>query len=446
MHTLILFGASGDLAKEKLYPALFDLFQAGEKLRCIGFARTPLDEKAFRTLIHNAIRGQKKNAAADDVEKFLKHCSYVSGAYDQASIAHLKKHLTQLTATEHAGRLSFYLATPMDHTLIRNIVGGLMKNDLIDSECAIALEKPFGFDGPSAQKINRVLARSFNEEQIYRLDHYLAKGMVQDLLALRFANPIFEPVWNARHIERIDMAINETAGIRKRGQYYEQSGAIRDMLQNHALQLLAFTAMDQPESLQAASIHQEKIQVFRRLRLFGGQGIENIRIGQYRGYHEEAFVDPQSLTETSAALCLEIDTPRWRGVPITVASGKKMGSRSTDITILFRKKEYSLWDEMNHQLAQNSFHINIQPDNDIRLRLNSEFDSQKKSVHPTDLRFGFLDNARLFKDPYENALHDFFHRDQGIFLNAKEIALSWKLIDSVLRLIAPVREKILQIY
>src|SRR3990167_6310508 len=143
MHTLILFGASGDLAKEKLYPALFDLFQAGEKLRCIGFARTPLDEKAFRTLIHNAIRGQKKNAAADDVEKFLKHCSYVSGAYDHASIAHLKKHLTQLTATEHAG--------------------GLMKNDLIDSECAIALEKPFGFDGPSAQKINRVLARSFNE-------------------------------------------------------------------------------------------------------------------------------------------------------------------------------------------------------------------------------------------------------------------------------------------
>lgn len=449
MQTFVLFGASGDLAKEKLYPALFDLFLAGEKLRCIGFARTLIESDAFHMLVRASVLKQKPDAESTALESFLKYFSYVNGSYDTDGIASLKRHLSERASgseeeTKHG--LSFYLAIPVEYDIIESIVTGLSSNGIINERSAIAIEKPFGLDGASASRLNALLDSYFSEEQIYRIDHYLAKGMVQDLFAFRFANPIFEPIWNNQYIEEIRVVIAEDSGIRKRGQYYERAGVIRDMLQNHALQLLAFTTMDQPENLKAASIHREKIRILRELRLFENSGLDAIEIGQYRGYREEAFVDPHSLVETSGTLRLEIDNAKWRGVPLIITSGKKMKRRSTDITILFKKKTCCLWDDTDCELQQNSLHINIQPDNDIRLRLNSEFNPEQKCAYPVDLRFGFLDNEYLFKDSYENALRDFFHRDQGIFLNAEEISLSWKLIDGALDLIRPVREEILKIY
>jgi glucose-6-phosphate 1-dehydrogenase len=204
--------------------------------------------------------------------------------------------------------------------------------------------------------------------------------------------------------------------------------------------------MEQPENLKPESIHCEKIRIFRKLRLFGNDKLENIAVGQYDGYRSEEFVAPDSLVETRASIRLEMDTPKWKGVPMTISTGKKMPKKTTDIIVIFRKPSHSLWEASGCSLAENRIQINIQPHNDIRLRLNSEFSTEKKCAYPADLRFGFADNLELFKEPYENALHDFFARDQGTFLNAEEILLSWKLVDQVRAIIEPVRGKILEKY
>lgn len=434
---LVLFGASGDLAKEKLYPALFDLFLRGESIVVTGYGRTELSPLDFHILVKKSVLAKRPKAQEEDLERFSAHFHYVAGSYDTRGIK-------RLSGKEK--NLFFYLAIPSEFELIKAIISGLAKNHLLTPGSAIALEKPFGLDFVSAKKLNRLLTKYFGENQIYRIDHYLAKNTVRDLLALRFANPIFEPVWNNRSIREIKIEIYENEGIRKRGQYYEQSGAIRDMLQNHALQLLAFTMMDQPENFRPGSIHTEKIKLFRKLRLFDNGGLENITLGQYAGYQEEEFVAHNSLVETAASFRLEINTPKWRGVPITIATGKKMPEKTTDITIFFKKAEHCLWEESGCSLVENQIKINIQPKNEITLRLNSEFSPEKKCAFPNDLRFGFIDNRFSFKDPYDNALHDFFVKDQGIFLNSEEILLSWKFIDSLLSLINPKRSEILKTY
>lgn len=439
---LVLFGASGDLAKEKLYPALFDLFLRDEGVHVTGCGRTTFSDDEFREIVRKAVAAKRPRAERSDIKTFVSCFRYVSCSYDAAGMKPLALALRGIPKKS----LFFYLAVPSEYGLIRNIVEGLAGNGLIAKSSSLALEKPFGSDTVSAKRLNALLAKYFDESQIYRLDHYLAKDMVRDLLALRFANPIFDPIWNSRYIREIQVVIHEDEGIRKRGQYYERSGAIRDMLQNHALQLLAFTVMDQPENLKPESIHREKIRIFRKLRLFGNDKLENISIGQYDGYRDEPFVTPDSQVETRATIRLEADTPKWKGVPMTISTGKKMPKRTTDITVVFRKPEHTLWEASGCSLAENRIRINIQPDNDIRLRLNSEFSTEKKCAFPADLRFGFADNLELFKEPYENALHDFFAKDQGTFLNAEEILLSWKLIDPVLAIIDPVRGKILEKY
>jgi glucose-6-phosphate 1-dehydrogenase len=439
---LVLFGASGDLAKEKLYPALFDLFMRDEGVRVTGCGRTMFTDDEFRTIVADAVAIKRPRVDRSDIKTFVSCFRYVACEYNVPGM----KLLADAIRSSKAKSVFFYLAIPSEFGLIRNIVEGLAANRLATKSSSLALEKPFGSDLASAKRLNALLARHFDESQIYRLDHYLAKDMVRDLLALRFANPIFDPIWNNRYIREIRIDIHESEGIRKRGQYYERSGAIRDMLQNHALQLLAFTMMDQPKNLKPESIHREKIRLFRKLRLFGNDKLENVALGQYDGYRNEPFVEPDSLVETKASIRLEIDTPRWRGVPIVIETGKKMPKRTTDIVVTFRKPEHTLWEASGCSLAENRITINIQPQNDIRLRLNSEFSTDKKCAFPTDLHFGFADNLELFKEPYENALHDFFAEDQGTFLNAEEIHLSWKFIDQVRAIIGPVREKILKKY
>lgn len=445
LHTdkeLVLFGASGDLAKEKLYPALFDLFLRDEGVRVTGFGRSAFSHEAFRMLVKDAVGAKRKSAKTEDIEAFSSCFRYYAGTYDHDGM----KALADALRGTPKRALFFYLAIPSSYELIETIIHGLDGNRLLGKTTSLALEKPFGSDLSSAKKLNALLAKHLDESQIYRLDHYLAKDMVRDLFALRFANPVFDPVWNAKYIKDISIEIWEDEGIRKRGEYYERSGVIRDMLQNHALELLAFTTMEQPGSQKPADIHQEKIRIFRKLRLFGNDKLENIGIGQYDGYRQEPLVAKDSLVETKASIRLEIDSPRWRGIPITIASGKKMPKKTTDITVTWKKPEHTLWEASGCSLAENRIRINIQPDNEIRLRLNSEFSTEKKCAYPADLRFAFADNAYAFKEPYDNALHDFFAKDQGTFLNAEEIRLSWEFIDGVLAVIDPVREKILKTY
>ncbi len=435
----ILFGASGDLARQKLYPALFHLFDPAVVMRRVGFSRTEMTNAEFREMIRGSILVAQPTADAARLELFLLSWEYVFGSYDAKGIG-------QLVAVGVSGKSYFYLSIPSGLDLIRGIVGGLAEHRLISKESTIVLEKPFGFDLASARAVNRVVRKHFDETRIFRIDHYLAKDLVQDMLALRFANPIFEPIWNETYIEKVEIEIKEEEGIRYRGQYYDRSGLIRDMIQNHALQLLAFAVMDAPRDLSATSIHKEKITVFRKIRLFDEDVRKSVSLGQYRGYTDEPYVAKGSLTETFASLQVRIDRPGWRHVPITIMSGKRLDRKSTDITVTFKKNSKSMWNNMGCDIASNIVKINVQPHNDIRLQLNSEYSTSDKCAYPTELRFGFKDNKFILKESYENALRDLFADDQSIFINSKEIELSWQFIDGILEKIAPLRKKMMRVY
>ncbi|MDD5397229.1 MAG: glucose-6-phosphate dehydrogenase [Candidatus Moranbacteria bacterium] len=439
MKTFILFGASGDLARQKLYAALFELYAEESDFRRIGFARTEMTNAEFREIVKESVEAYVAKPDSKKLEKFLQTWEYVSGSYDSNGIA-------QLAQCCIVGEVFYYLSIPSGLELIQGVVNGLAKNNLINDGSSIVLEKPFGFDFGSAKKINLFVQKHFKETQIYRIDHYLAKDLVQDMLALRFANPIFEPIWNGKYIEKIDIDIKEDEGIRSRGQYYDKAGAIKDMIQNHALQLLAFSTMDKPASLSAKSIHEGKNAILKRIKLWSESAAEAISIGQYDGYKNEPYVSPDSDTETLASIKVRIDSPKWRTVPVTITSGKKMDKKTTDITIHFKKNSKNIWEGRGCEVQNNIIHINVQPDNDIRLKLNSEYDASDKCAYPTELRFGFRDNKMLLKEPYENALRDLFAHDQSIFINSKEILLSWKFIDGVLEKIKPLRKKMLKKY
>ncbi|NCQ06283.1 MAG: glucose-6-phosphate dehydrogenase (NADP(+)) [Candidatus Moranbacteria bacterium] len=434
----VLFGASGDLAKEKLYPALFDVFQPTDTIRYIGYARTVIRNDAFKKIVRDSVLKKYPEADAKKLDIFIDRFEYCSGTYDAHGIEQLKRNSSTVDRY-------YYLALPSSYTLLKDIVDGLSVHGL-NKKSIIVLEKPFGSDKLSAKRLNELLLKHFSEDQIYRIDHYLAKDLVQDMLAMRFANPIFWPIWNNTYIESITISIKESEGIRDRGQYYDQAGAIKDMIQNHAMQLLAFTVMDQPKSLSASAIHKEKIRIFENIQLFNNDTLHTLAIGQYEGYRNEQHIPADSMTETYASMTVEIDVPEWRGVPIRIVSGKKLDEKTTDIIITFKKTNSNLWEKEGCQIERNQIRINVQPHNDIHLRLNSEFNSTQKCALPINLHFGFKDNKHLLKDPYENALRDLFNNDQSIFIGSQEILLAWKFIDTVLETLNISRAKNLEIY
>ncbi len=434
----VLFGASGDLSREKIYPALFNVFDPEKQFSYLGYSRTYFSDEEFKNLVREAVLKKYPQADLKKLTEFVGRFHYICGSYDAEGIAQLKH--TKKNVFRY-----YYLAIPSDLVLIKNIVEGLDHHRLV-KKSVIVLEKPFGFDYDSAKKLNNFLRRFFSEEMIYRIDHYLAKDLVQDILALRFANPIFVPVWNNRYIQDITINIWEKEGIRNRGQYYENSGAIKDMIQNHALQLLALTLMERPKSLSYNDIDIAKTNIFKKIKLFTcGRGMP-VMIGQYQGYRQEKYVDPKSLVETFVSMVLEVDHEDWRGVPIHIVSGKKMARKTTDIIINFKNIEHCFWNQNRCQIKNNQIRINIQPHNDIHLQLNSEFDPASKCAIPTVLRFGFEDNKFILKDSYENALQDLFCQDRLTCTNSSEILLAWKFIDQVIKLLESNRKEKLVIY
>lgn len=320
-HEFVLFGASGDLAKEKLFPALYTVFASGKRANFIGYARTPMSTEEFRKIVKNSVKSRGKKVDEKILSEFVASWIYVAGSYDSKGLEKLPK------CGKNFYRY-YYLAIPTSAELVQNICEGLAQDDCIAPDSVIVLEKPFGFDYASAQKLNRILGKYFSEKQIYRIDHYLARDLVQDLLALRFANPIFEQIWNGKYIEEIRIEIKEQEGIRGRGQYYEKAGAIRDMLQNHALQLLELTVMNQPKNLTPEAIHKEKLKVIKKMKLYEFGNEMPIKIGQYKGYRDEPFVAKDSLVETKAEIAVEVDLPKWRRVPIRIMFRQKNGQKN----------------------------------------------------------------------------------------------------------------------
>ncbi|MCL4384604.1 hypothetical protein M1116_04065 [Patescibacteria group bacterium] len=413
MKNFVVFGASGDLAKNYIYPALANLLKTGLEFDYWGYGRTPFTPSEFTALVAAA-------SGRDLASRF----HYLSGPYSLAGLALLK---TQLRYPDSI----FYLGIPTSPELVTDILSALLKLHLISPESMIAIEKPFGFDLPSARLLMNRIRSLVDFEQVFLVDHYLTKELVKNIISLRFANPVLESVWDRFHIKSLEITATETRGIDNRGQYYDRVGALRDMIQNHVLQLIALITMAQPTGISTPAFAAEKLRILKKIRLFNNDFSANVRTGQYQSYLQEKDVHPHSTTETFVQLNLEVNTPQWRGVLIRVVTGKKLEQKSTEIKVIFQNNLRCLWGELCPLLTPNQLIINIYPHNEIRLVLNSEFNPSRVLPQAVDFRLGYSDEKQLMHTAYENVITDIANRDRINSPTYPEILAQWQLIDTI---------------
>ena len=453
---VIIFGASGDLTARKLIPAIYNLAHDGllpADFYLIGFGRKVIPDEEFQKVAAGAIKEFSRREPNPDVwARLAPRTLYVSGGYDEKAafdrlgtrIAGLEKEIGQQL------QALFYISTPptVFAPIIQNLgASGLAARYLRQpnqSKCII--EKPFGRDLASAQALNKELTTVFEESQVFRIDHYLGKETVQDLLVQRFANSIFEPIWNRNFIDHVQITVAEQVGVEARAGYYEQSGALRDMIQNHTMQLLALTAMEPPVSMDAESMRDEKVKVLKaihplRLNEDGRPG--DVARAQYaegliggkpvQGYLQEEGVNPQSTTETYAALRLSINNWRWQGVPFYLRSGKHMARRVSEIAIRFKRAPGSLFAESDRfQLAANTLAFQIQPDEGLSLILNAKIPGLETRTQPVKMNFKYATTfGSNTPEAYERLVLDAMIGDGTLFIRGDETERSWQLITPI---------------
>jgi len=445
---LVVFGASGDLTGRKLFPALWDLFAAGrlpERFAVVGCARTRLDDSGFRERMRAAVASRPGFEAAA-WERMASRLSYLPLDYgragDYAALAGLLERLDREQGL--GGRRLFYLAVPP--AVYRPIAANLGAAGLArEGEGALArlvIEKPFGHDLPSALDLDRALHRSFAEHQIFRIDHYLAKETVQNILLLRFANAVFEPLWNRRYVESVLVACLETLGVEHRAGFYEQAGVLRDMFQNHMMQLLSLCAMEPPTIFEADRVRDEKVKVYRSLRPFDPERLhEDLILGQYGpggglpGYREEEGVHPGSLTPTFALLRAHIDNWRWQGVPFWLVSGKRLAHKLTRIVVRFRPVPHAVFRGAGGLPAPNRLVLDIAPDNAISLHIQTKRPGPALCLGPSSLRFDFSSgDAGPALDAYGKVLLDVMLGDQTLFWRQDGVEQCWGYLTPILEL------------
>ena len=430
MKTLVLFGASGDLAKEKLFPALYENYKQGFECKYIGYGRTDISSVSFKERI-------TKSIGLNDIN-FLSNFSYLQGNYSKKDLLKLKNLITP-------SETIYYLAIPNRLNIVKDLVLGLKKNLLIEDGSQVVIEQPFGEDLKSAVSLVEFLKAEIGEEKIYAIDHYLAKDLVRNLITLRFANPIFENLWNNQYIEYIDIDIKEKGGIKNRGSYYDKTGAIKDMIQNHGLQLLSLITFDQPQSFNFIDFHKEKESVLKNIRIFNNDFDKNMEIGQYKGYKEEESVNKKSTTETFVKIKVEVNNNRWKGVPISITTGKKLDSKETSIKIYFKPFNNCLWGKKCDLVTRNILTVNIFPQNNITLSINTEFKPNLELPKTKELEFD-LSKDKDLTPPYSNALQDIYNKDKSYIPSFDEILQSWRFVDLVEDWLVDKRDKILKYY
>lgn len=451
---VVIFGASGDLTARKLIPAIYNL--AADNLLpsdffLIGYARTEVPDDDFRQLAVDAIKKFSRRRYQEDVwRRVAERTTYVAGGYDDPkAFTRLQERITRLEKSVGRDVQSlFYISTPP--SVFRPILENLGTSGLAarhaDSALSskVIIEKPFGRDLASARELNRVVGAVFQEKQVYRIDHYLGKETVQDLLVQRFANSIFEPIWNRRYVECVQITVAEDIGVGGRGGYYEQSGALRDMIQNHTMQLLALTAMEPPVSLDAEAVRDEKVKVLRAIRplaltpddgdVVRAQYVEGLVGGtKVPGYREEEGVAPDSTTETYAALRLRIGNWRWEGVPFYVRSGKRLARRVSEIAIQFRRPPGNLFSEahfINH--TANTLAFQIQPDEGSTVLLNAKIPGLETRVQPVKMHFRYKTTfGSNTPEAYERLIVDAMIGDSTLFIRGDETEASWRIVTPV---------------
>ena len=442
---MVIFGASGDLTKRKLFPALYSLAVRQllpEQFAVVGVARTEESDDEFRERMKAAVQEFGRDEFRDDVwERLAAGIRYVTADFMDkgAFFDRVTKVLIGLDEERGiAGNRVCYLAVPPD--VIEPIVEGIGTRPSREGWTRMIVEKPFGHDLASALELNDVLHKYFDESQIYRIDHYLGKETVQNMLALRFANGIFEPLWNRLIIDHVQITVAESIGIEGRAGYYEKAGAIRDIFQNHLLQLVALTAMEPPIDFTSDSVRNEKVKVLKSLSTPGPRDVVR---GQYArgyvegeevpGYREEPRVDPNSMTETYVAAKLFVDNWRWAGTPFYVRTGKRLARRETTIAIEFKRAPHPPFEELAAEgLQPNVLLINIQPDEGVSLAIGAKVPGQGLQIRTVHMDFLYGGAFRTdMPEAYERLLLDCMRGDSTLFTREDEVVEQWQLVDAI---------------
>lgn len=435
---LVIFGASGDLTSRKLVPAMFQLFREKrlpEHFAIIGFARRQKSDDEFRAEMRAGVERYSRSRPLIPSEwaAFGSHISYHVGAFDDPaafeSLASRLRGLPEAAAID--GHFVFYLATSPNY--FDEVPARLSAVGLLGKRQRIVVEKPFGVDGQSAAALSRALHEATEERAIYRIDHYLGKETVQNLLYFRFANSVYEPLWNRRYIDHVQITVAETEGVGTRGGYYDGAGALRDMVQNHLLQLLTLVAMEPPAVLDAESLRDEKVKVLRSVPSFAaGDLAQHVVRAQYEGYRDEARVNPASATESYIGLRLMIDNWRWAEVPFLLRTGKMLQRRTSEIAVVFRKPPSALFQaRCGPALARNVLTLRLQPDEGILLQFNTKKPGQG-IIHPVEMDFSYATRFGSYTpEAYERLLSDALNGDSTLFTRDDEVREAWRLVDSI---------------
>ena len=442
LFDLVIFGATGDLAQRKLLPGLFHRDEQGQippGARIIGTSRRAMSDAEYRSFAEAAIRAHVSEVDDAALAQFLARLSYVAAEASKddgwpALDAKLGEDATRIRV--------FYLAVGPD--LFGPICERLGTHGMVTAQSRVVVEKPIGKDGASAAAINDAVGKVFKESAIYRIDHYLGKETVQNLMALRFANALFEPLWNSRYIDHVQITVAETLGVEGRAGYYDTAGALRDMVQNHILQLLCLVAMEPPTSSDADAVRDEKLKVLKALKPFTAERMEQYIVrGQYTagatpegpvpGYLEE-LGNPDSSTETFVALRCEVGTWRWNSVPFYLRTGKRLPKRQSEIVIEFKPIPHNMFGRAAGTVSQNRLVIRLQPDEGVKLWLmiKDPGPGGMRLAHvPLDMSFAEAFNVRN-PDAYERLIMDVVRGNQTLFMRRDEVAAAWKWVDPIL--------------
>jgi len=430
----VIIGASGDLTRKKLLPGLFNLYCNGflpERFHVIGFARSEMGDREFRAQVADTLTSRFEPEPSQcelKVGHFLERCHYHTGQYGSADdFRVLGRRLEGLSGPR--ANMLMYMAIPP--SIFLDTARSIREAGLSDEESRdwsrVVIEKPFGRDTESSAELTQALAEIFTEEQTYRIDHYLGKEVIQNLMILRFGNRIFEPIWNRDHVESISISFSEKIGVEGRAGYFDNYGIIRDVLQNHLLQTMAMTAMEQPIRLNAREIAEEKTKLLRATTPIE---MERTVTGQYDGYLEDSGVPSDSVTETFVSTTLNVTTPRWYGVPFRLKAGKALDTQKTEIVINFRELPYSIFPDV----VANSLLIRVQPNEAIELMVNNKVTGMKfqSSTVRLNMHYSQEFDAAL-PEAYERLLLDVLRGDRSLFIQKQELAAAWEIVTPALK-------------